>query len=260
MGESIYTNQIYAFNLKIVLLACFLLLVTAGGGLCQDDKEKKTPISNKMPTKPEAEISIKIEPAEMVQKAMKNWLAARSFRASAVFTDRRDKEYKIEAEFVAPNRLRMVTQLIGEQIFIGGAEYIKSAKASRWEKSKPDFFKEIIDSRYEALYNEIFEGSRKYKSEYEVFKAETLNGIPTVVYLARTGKLGKVLLEGEEKDEERMSHRIKLWIGFRDNVLYRVEVIEDEAVSASFKFPVPFKKQTVNFYDYGADIKIEPPI
>ena len=34
----------------------------------------------------------------------------------------------------------------------------------------------------------------------------------------------------------------------------------DESVSAPFRSPAPFKKYTVNSYDYGADIKIEPPI
>jgi hypothetical protein len=261
----------YTIDLKIILFVCFLLLATGVGGLCQVEKTQSNSV--KTTTTTADVITTSSDPAEVLQKAVKNWLNARSFRARA-FVITPKEEANFEVEFVGPNRIRSVVsdpkgKMGRDMISIGSIRYTREwgeavAKLkpdAKWEKSKTSFIDEIIDPRSGFLSSELF-GRGLFHSEIKVVGPETVNGIPTMVYQSGTGKI----IYSQERGGpliERLTHKIKIWVGVRDNLPYKVEVEKDESVPPigdDAPSLTLLKKFTISFSDYSADIKIEPPI
>src|SRR5688500_17790333 len=123
----------YNLTLKIALFGCCLLQV-AGMGISHLEKsfwslEKNTEESKNV-------VMTEGDSREIVRKAVSKLLTAESFRAQSVVTSSKGVEAKLEAEYVAPNRFRVVGIVPGKEktklevIEIGGVTYTRGFEAN----------------------------------------------------------------------------------------------------------------------------------
>ena len=237
----------YAFKLKIALFACLLFLVNVGGGLGQSKVEKTPPSSEQSPTTSNNIIPADSDSAGVVRMAYKNLLTSRSYRLRTIWTFPRTYPFRMlttEQEYVAPDRLRTVNvETESEIIVILDVTYYRRDPKSEWEKSTNR--SSSINGKEDHALSRI---SPEYKSEeIKIVGPETLNGMPMMVYQ-------EVFNSEANRDEEPR----KFWIGVRDNLLYKVEI--GYYFLSNSRGGLPDVKKTLYFYDYNADIEIEPPI
>jgi hypothetical protein len=245
-----------AIKLKITLFACLLLLAVGGGILGQTGVEKTSPSSEKNSPASGNEATSNSDPAEVVRKAYKNLEAARSYRAHIRLNNLGINGWsEFKFEFVAPERRRTIpaNPELGlksstiEFIEIEGTIYTRrKGSPTKWEK--PTKW-ESADFDDRSINNIFFVTMLENSSSIKVVGPETLDGVPTMVY--------QFLKSETEKDGIKTSLTLKIWVGVRDNLPYKVEM---ESSFSGREIQMWNSGTTVNFYDYGVDIKIEPPI
>jgi len=228
------------------LLSAALLIVTSCGGL-------KVPGASSTTSSKPAEASS--DPRADLKKAFTAQLAAKSFRYRLEFFLASGGH--VEAEFVAPDRfhITMIGQSPGpggemrqEMIIIGKDTFMKIANMP-WQKTE-------AGSGETTMATTIAQMAQQFRNEdvaqrmmkYEDVKfvgSEVLDGSPTLVYQFKL------------KGTEGQTTRGKIWISATDDLPRK---IEQGGSSATNPDGTSKSKLIVTYYDYNANIKIEPPI
>jgi TonB family protein len=139
------------------------------------------------------------------------------------------------AEFVSPDRTRSFNKDL-EIIYIGKDAYIKWGNEP-WKK----YFYKTSESTTRARALEEEEIKAIDTGDVEFVGRDMIEGVPTLVY-------NRIIYSGPNKTKPGV---IKYWIGAADGLKRRKQV---ECCSDSGNVTM-----VQTYYDYNADIKIEPP-
>ena len=189
-----------------------------------------------------AAISPDENPLDVLTKAMRAQLDAKSFRAHIDATAGDGTSGTSIVEYVAPDRYRMVTEAKTgaqsvklEYVVVGSATYIKGPDG-RWVKTPINAGALIKSFRDPKMLDEL-----KKTTDIKFVGRDTLEGQPMLVYeYTQTNPLGM-----------KMKATSKTWLSEADG-LPRKTVTEGELDGK--------KTQTVvTISDYNTDIKIEAP-
>jgi outer membrane lipoprotein-sorting protein len=171
---------------------------------------------------------------DVMSEAMKAQLAAKSYRARMESVS---DERKVTAtvEYLAPDRIHMVSN-VNEMIVVGPDTYMKPANGS-WQKFPVDVNQIISSFRNPQMIEDL-----RSSADPKLVGADTVDGIPTNVY------------QYTVKNPAGMTGTsvAKVWIATTDNLPRKMETESD--------FSGKHSKTLVTYYDYGADVKIEPPM
>ena len=173
-------------------------------------------------------------PIDVLSKAINAQLAAKSFRARMVTAVNGGKESTRMVECVAPDRFHIFGDQ-DEMVLAGGNIYMKSP-GGEWTRLLFDATEMMNKIRDTKQLDEI-----RKSTDVALVGADTVEGVPTLVY------------SYSMKNPFGMSftNNCKMWVGLADSLPRRMEV-EGE-------FNKQKSRSLVTYYDYGADIKIEPP-
>jgi hypothetical protein len=176
------------------------------------------------------------DPTADVRKAWEKFFAAKSFRgrmSGAALTTVRGDDALVGAaiEFVAPDRYHWAAQgqrERGEMLFIGKDMYLRKGGGA-WVKGPGGYGEGMIKEFRDSLELKM----ARY-DEIKFAGTDTVDGSPMLAYQYKLKDTG---------------HPGKLWIGASDGLPHQIET--ETAGGAKIYF---------TYYDYNADIKIEPPI
>ena len=166
-------------------------------------------------------------------KAMTAQLSAKSFRArmDSVFGG---QEIAQTIEYVAPDRFHM-TGDSNETIVIGGNAWMRQQEGA-WQKQSINASTLIAAVRDPKMIDLI-----RKNAEVRFIGPDTLDAKPMMVY---EYTLRNLMGTG-------MSSHVKAWISVADHLPHRMETEIEIKGNTS--------KATITYFDYNADIKIEPP-
>ena len=124
------------------------------------------------------------DPRADVTKAMRASLAAKSYRSRIVTTSSSGSNRTMTAEFVAPDRMRMTTEMDmpgrgavkNETIVIGKETFVKAGDAP-WQKNPLGMGDLLAQFRDPKAIDAIAE-----KAQVKYLGTETLSGAPMLVY------------------------------------------------------------------------------
>ena len=253
----------YSAIIKISSLLCLsLFAATACSRFGLGDKVQSPTGLEEKPTT--WENTTGLEPREEIESAYKKLFSSRSYRANLVETGSADgsdpETFKADFEFAAPYRFRTIqtgeTERLsfpGEWIFIENDSYTKMPN-SNWKKSSIKGEK-LMDGRelpsnfYPNLQmmEESFSTNYNSSDDITLIGQDNLGGLPAKIY-----QFSSSLDVGTQKK----STKNKMWIGVKDGLPYRIETDTEHIMG-----PHTVKsKVVITFYDFGADIRIEPPI
>ena len=233
----------------LTTLLCSLLLLTASACSSRPDNANASnaPATGGSPAgggggAAAAAISPDENPLDVMAKAMRAQLDAKSFRAHIVSTAGDGASSTSVVEYVAPDRYRMVVEAKTgaqtvklEYLVVGGATYIKGPDG-RWVRSPVDAGALIKGFRDPKMLEEL-----KKTTDIKFAGRDTLEGQPMLVYeYTQTNPLGM-----------KMKVNSKTWLSEADGLPRKTES-EGELEGK--------KTQTViNISDYNTDIRIEAP-
>lgn len=230
-------------KMQIAMLCSLLLAVAACGSRSTGDRTAS-------PRTPGAPLTASADPRADVVKAMRASLEAKSYRSQIATTSSNGHNRNMTAEVVPPDRMHMTMEMDmpgrgtvkREIIYIGKESYVRVGDAP-WQKDPfgmGDMLAQLHDPK---LIDAI-----QQKAEVKYLGTDTLNGAPMLTY---EYKIKDLLGPGKDGIS-------KIWIGATDELQHQVETENDIDPLNTGK--VIHSKTTVIFYDYNANIKIDPPI
>ena len=167
---------------------------------------------------------------EALKKAYYGISTLKSYRLRIEFPS--DKTIR---EYVLPDRFHEITTRV-ERIHIGKDVYLK-----------------VGDDPWRKLHrtNSLVSYNTKLSLQHDVDNADdvkilgpdNLDGVPTLVYQ------GRLYFDGAKKEKP---YNFKIWVNVADGLIRRVEHEAPDGYPKRVMF-------ACTFYDYNADIKIEPP-
>jgi hypothetical protein len=191
-----------------------------------------------------AAISATDNPHDVMMKAVRAQLDARSFRTHVTTSLGDGPANNMVIEYVAPDRYRMVSEpqtggAAGgkrEFVIVGDAAYIKGPNG-QWVKSPigvADIVKQFRDPK-------VIEDMAK-ATDVKLVGPETLDGTPTLVYqYTQNSVMGM-----------NMTSSVKTWLAVSDGLPRKTE--------AEGEYGGKKTKTLATMSDYNTDIKIEAPI
>ncbi len=235
MGEIMKTK----LRLSGLWFGATLLAATSCGGL-------KVPGANSATTS--GPVRATADPREALKKAFTAQLAARSFRTRL--------EYSVggvgthnDLEFVAPDRYHVTVvgpASMGQEMIIIGKDKFARISGRPWQKTDMNVAAGTMATTLGDLTDQFhLEDVSKKMTKYddvEFSGSEVLDGQPVVVYQFNL-KGTKGPIPG------------KIWISTADNLPRKIVHEATSQTNSDRKM-----KLTTTYYDYNADIKIEPPI
>lgn len=236
-------------KLQIAVLCGVLLTFTACSSLSKNDVNAlSSSSSNSAATAPIFTASN--DPRADLIKSIRKNLEAKSYRMRNMITSSNGYNSRKTGEFVAPDRMHIITEtdmpgsatVQREIIYIGKESYVRAGD-SAWQKSEFGMGDVIAQMRDPKLIEEITQNA-----EVKYLGNDTLNGAPMLIYQY---KMKDVLGTG-------INSVSKVWIGATDNQQYQRESESDSESETTGK--MNHTKSTSTFYDYNTDIKIEPPM
>ncbi|MEK6302189.1 MAG: hypothetical protein AABO41_15880 [Acidobacteriota bacterium] len=179
-------------------------------------------------------VSKEESPLDALSKAVSAQLEAKSFRARMTTVIDGGKESTRIVECISPDRFH-ITGDQDEMILAGGNVYMKSP-AGEWTRLLFDPAEMIKQIRDTNQLDEI-----RKSTDVVLAGADTVDGVPTLAYrYTMKNPFGM-----------KSTSSCKMWVGLADSLPRKMEV---EAEFNKMK-----TRSVVTYYDYGADIKIEPP-
>ena len=154
----------------------------------------------------------------------------KSFRARIAMAGTPAGAQEMNLEVVLPDRFHMVSKQT-EMIILNQAVYIKVA--GQWQKMPMTQGIDLSMTDPQKLQTTLGAAT-----DVKLIGAEVLDGTPTMVYQYTT-KIGT----------QPQPFTSKIWVGVSDNLPRKIESESQ-----------PGQKTTITFYDYGANIAINPPI
>ncbi|MFN0121640.1 MAG: hypothetical protein ACKV2V_14195 [Blastocatellia bacterium] len=216
----------------------FIACLTGCGGAPVTEKAVETAKTNTVASAPAASeaavAAAKSAPLDSLTKSMQAALAAKSMRARLQSTSG-GQEMVMEFEYAAPDRYH--TKGAGmEMILIGNDTWTKLPGQERWMKMGAGMGKAIESFRNSKMIEEL-----KKSTDMKFIGPDLLDGAPTLVY------------EYTAKDAMGLSgtSKSKTWVGALDNLPRKMEFTGDYGGTKS--------TGTMTWYDYNADVRIEPP-
>jgi hypothetical protein len=186
-----------------------------------------------------AVISADDKPHDVMMKAVRAQLDARSYRAHVTTSMGGGPDNKMVIEYVAPDRYRMVSEAQGgrqEFVIVGGAAYIKGPNG-QWVKSPvgvADIIKQFRDPK-------VLEDMAK-TTDIKLVGPDMVDGTPTLVYeYTQNNVMGM-----------NMKSTARTWLAVSDGMPRKTE--------AEGEYDGKKTKTLVTMSDYNSDIKIEAPI
>lgn len=200
-------------------------------------------------SQPAGQTEPSLKPREALVSAMRAKLNAKSYRLKVVQSHPMMKS-AIEGDYVAPDRFRMVGETTvenrqsgkREMVFLGKDAFIKSP-GGNWQKQEVDPQKvEFTRWRDEMLIENLAKAS---DNEVIFVGRDELEGAPMFVYQHSFGGTS----------DAATGSKTKTWVGVKDGLPYKIEM--DAWVSPDQRMTV---KTTTVYFDYNANIVIEPPM
>jgi hypothetical protein len=216
----------------LTLFACLLLVVACG------DAARSV------------NLTASADPREDLIKAMKALSTTKSFRSKVVSTgsvgDKGGLNSVMEIEFVAPDHYHATMEsnlgargnTKGEMVILGNDTYMK-VEGREWEKTQKDTreaFAQLRNLNVEALAN----------ADVKFIGNETLDGLPMLFY-QHTFK---------NVPSEAAKVTTKTWVGGNDGLPHKIET----QTKVDYQGQAYTINATTTYYDYNAEIKIQPPI
>jgi hypothetical protein len=190
------------------------------------------------------------DPREALKKAFTAQLAARSFRARMEYSVASIPTHN-DLEFVAPDRYHVTVvgpqvqgRSMGQEIIIVGKDTFRRITGVPWQKSTTNpaaLATTIGEIAGQFRTEDVAQRMLKY-DDIQFISTDVLDGQPVMVYQFKL-KDTKGPIPG------------KIWISTADNLPRK---IEHEASSKTN--PDRRMKLTTTYYDYNANITIEPPV
>ena len=189
-----------------------------------------------------AAISASDKPLDVITKALRGQLDAKSYRVHVTATAGENTS-KMVIEYAAPDRYRMVTEpqsgagrgAAMEFIIVGGASYIKGPNG-QWVRSPVDAGEMIKSFRDPKMLEELAKNS-----DARLVGPDTLDGAPMLVYQYTVNKVMGMDMKSDTRT----------WLAVSDGLPRKSE---SEGVFNGMK-----TKTLMTITDYNSDIKIEPP-
>jgi hypothetical protein len=160
-------------------------------------------------------------------------LNAKSFRARLDST-LDGEEMARTIEYVAPDRFRMASET-DETVIVGSNAWMRQNNGA-WQKLPIDASQLIASVRDPKMIEQI-----RQSAEVKLVGPDTLDAKPMTVYQYTLRNI---------MGTDLTSHA-KAWISTADNLPRRIETQTESKGKTS--------KATITYFDYNADIKIEPP-
>jgi hypothetical protein len=192
-----------------------------------------------------AAISESDKPVEVMTKAVRAQLDAKSYRARVTSTPANGASTNMLIEYSAPDRYRMTVEGPGgesgkgykmEYVIVGGATYIKMPN-SGWVKSPIDASEMIKSFRDPKMIDELTK-----TVDMKLVGADTLDGAPMLVYqYTQNNPMGM-----------KLKSTSKTWLSIADGLPRKTET--------DGEFNGTKTKMLMTMSDYNADIKIEAPV
>ncbi len=188
-------------------------------------------------------ISADDKPLDVVLKAMRAQLDAKSYRAHVTSSTSKGTNSTMVVEYVAPDRYRMTRKSRAgaksfdmEYVIAGGGMYVKGPNG-QWVKSPIDAGEMIKAFRDPKMIEELTE-----TADVKLVGPDMLEGMPMLVYqYTQTNPLGI-----------NLKSIAKTWLAVADGLPRQTET-EGE-------FEGMKTKTLVRISDYNSDIKIESPV
>jgi hypothetical protein len=219
-------------RLKVILLCC--CFVAAQG--CRSASENKPEPSAASPAEGASNPATApgVNALEDITRAMRAQMDVRSFRVRMEFSFPGNSNTRI-VEFVAPDRFHMISDK-NEALIVGPTTYMKDPKGA-WQRVPMDVNAMVQSFRDPSIIDEV-----RKSADAKFIGPDTLDGAPMLVYqYTMSNAFGT-----------NSTSMTKAWIGASDGLPRRLEI--DGNVGS-------VKARAVNtYYDYNADIKIEPPM
>ena len=215
-------------RLRVILLCC---LLAAAPGCRSGSENAPAPSASSPPASPSP--SPGANAIEDIARAMRAQMDVRSFRVRMEFSFPGNINTRV-VEFVAPDRFHMISDK-NEALIIGSATYLKEPKGT-WQKVPMDVNAMVQSFRDPGIIDEV-----RKNADAKFIGPDTLDGVPMLVYeYTMTNAFGT-----------NSTSTTKAWISAGDGLPRRLEIDGDLG---------SMKARAVNtYYDYNADIKIEPP-
>ncbi|HEX7177472.1 MAG TPA: hypothetical protein VF240_19595 [Pyrinomonadaceae bacterium] len=186
-----------------------------------------------------AAISADDKPHDVLMKAMRGQLDAKSYRVHVTTSMGGGPSNNIVIEYAAPDRYRMVIEVPGgkqEFVIAGNAAYIK-APNGQWVRSPvgvADLIKQFRDPK-------MLEEMAK-TTDIKLVGPDTVDGTPTLVYqYTQNNVMGM-----------NMKSTAKTWLAVADGLPRKTE--------AEGEYDGKPTKTLMTITDYNSDIKIEAPV
>lgn len=183
-----------------------------------------------------------------VARSLRALSRLRSYRIRmTIYLGTETKGSKGVFEVLAPDRTHLVIENDDEIIEISKTIYRRSRPDAPWEKEG-----QAAENKYgPSPFNTLFINARqldvslKRVSEVKFVGTEMIDGVKTKAYQF------KYSYDNGESDP------VKVWIGVADGMVRKCNVETAADPRQAFSFSV---KILARFYDYNAEIKIEPPL
>lgn len=220
----------FAARLKIFLL-CALMFVGACG--LHDRSHSSNSNSSGSPssatTAPTAG-----SPADAMVASINAQFAAKSYRAR-IEPLSEGKGFMTTVEYVAPDRFRIATP-VTESVIVGPNTYVK-LPTGQWQKIPGDVNQAISQFRDPKMIEEL-----RNSTDAKFLGTDSIDGMPMNIYQYTV----------KNAFGTNMTTTSKAWVGVSDNLPRKMESEADVNGKPS--------KVRITYYDYNADIKIEPPM
>ncbi|MDQ1592491.1 MAG: hypothetical protein QOG71_3118 [Pyrinomonadaceae bacterium] len=236
-------------NFKIKLLTCSLCAVLAGVAACNSAGSGGGGVT--LPgvrggggSNSAAVISADDKPLDVMTKAMRAQLDAKSYRAHVTTSTADGMTNKMVIEYAAPDSYHMTGEGAGgagkgfkvEYVIAGGATYVKTPNAG-WVKSPLDARAMINAFRDPKMLDELAK-----TADVKLVGPDTLDGAPMLVYeYTQNNPMGV-----------KMKSTSKTWLSVADGLPRKTE--------SEGEFNGTKTKTLVTMSDYNSDIKIESPV
>jgi len=215
----------------------------------------KIPGANSATTSGQAQASG--DPHEDLKKAFTAQLAAKSFRYRMNFESSFLSGSHVESEFVAPDRYHVTIigqssvpgREIQQEMIITGKDTFMKVGDMPWRKteansSETTMVTTIARMAQQFRATDVEQRMTKYE-DVRFVGPETLDGSPALVYQFKLKGTG-----GQSSG--------KIWISTTDGLPRKIE--NDGGAGTNSNGGTTKSKLVVTYYDYNANIKIEPPI
>jgi outer membrane lipoprotein-sorting protein len=183
-------------------------------------------------------------------KALKAKLDAGSYRMKLVQVSNVGMSSTQEADYVAPDKYRVVAEMSTgngnsgrqEMIVVGQQAYSKTPEG-KWQKTEIDPKKlEFIRLRDQTL----IENLSKAQAVEVKFSGGVRDGLQAFVYEQTVASTPKIVTRG----------KTTIWVSAADGFPRKMELVAD----TNFHGTLMNLKSTTTYYDYNADIRIEAPL